>query len=124
MPYNFDLTRQVRQENAALLCTASGQDIDWQVISGSVEDADQSFRRFPSINASREANLVSYRPDRDNQVLDAFSSSHPPLSLSPLGEGSQDILKNADPPVEVVAHQMAEVLRYVEAEIKRIQVCH
>lgn len=56
------------------------------------------------------------------QPQDTFSLRHPSLPPSALGRRTFHRPEHATAPLEDVAHQMAEILRAVEAKVRRIEV--
>lgn len=94
----FRATWQVRQEHATLQDAANRTEYVPPMASG----VPESF------------GLV--------QPRDIFSSWHPCLPPSALGRRTIQWPEQANAPMEDVAHQMAGILRAVEAKVRRIEV--
>lgn len=108
---------QVRQEYATLQHTTNGrQSLSPTSEEGSVQ-IGHMLPRFPGQWKSR-----GYDSQRELKALRKFSTEHPALPPSALGGPTLHTLEHAGAPAEAVAHQMADILRDVEAKVQRIEV--
>lgn len=116
------MTLQVRKQHATLPNAVNEGNTVWPTASGSTEDARHISSDFPVTRVSGYPQLWGYRSNWDNQGLGTAPTLHPTLPPSVLGGHGSHLLQHVNAPVEAVARQMAEVLRAVEAKVKRIQV--
>lgn len=117
MLLDFHAMWQVRQEHAMLQDAANGRESTSPAAKEISEQIRHMLPRFPGHVKSR-----GYDSDRDSQALRSLSTRHPALPPSALGGHTFHVLEHADAPVEAVTHQMAGVLRAVEAKVQRIEV--
>lgn len=102
---------QVRQEHAMLHNAANMEDTVLPMAKG-VSD-------YFGLVSSR-----GYTSDWDSLSLQNVSTRHPALPPSALRGYTSRFPARADAPVEVIANQMAGILRAVEAKVRRIEVSH
>ncbi|CAM9097604.1 unnamed protein product [Ectocarpus fasciculatus] len=107
----------VREEHAMLQDAANRRDGTVSPMETiGVEDADHMFEGFIGrINPRR------YILDGDRQARRTLPTRHPALPPSALGPRKFHFLENADVSMEAVTHQIAGVLRAVEAKAKKIE---
>lgn len=107
---------QVRQEYATLQDATDGRESvspTSKEVSGKI---GHMLPRFPG-HVSQ-----GYDSHRGRKAVGNVSARHPALQPSALGEPIFRIPEHAGAPMEAVAHQMAGVLRAVEAKVQRIEV--
>lgn len=121
----FDFMLQVRQEHATLQDAIDGR-ANLPPRSRGAQSNSHAFLGgllFPQASISRHAGSWGNHAYHGNHEPETLSTLHPPLPPSALGGSKYDLLQHTDAPVEAVMHQMAGVLRGVEAKVKLIQVC-
>lgn len=116
MLLGFHVVWQVRQEYAVLQDATNGR-VSVSPTSKKVSDnIGNILPGFPG-HVSR-----GYDSHRDRKALGNVSTRHPALQPSALGEPTFHIPEHTGAPMEAVAHQMAGILRTVEAKVQRIEV--
>lgn len=105
----FLIVWQVRQEHAILHNAASREDSVLPMAKGLSEPFDL-------------LSPLGYVSDWDSLSLRNLSTRHPALPPSALGGYTNRFPSRTDAPVEVIASQMAGILRAVEAKVRQIKV--